>query len=550
MIAGLRATGELSYNGVDFDGATKITVSSQHVRDEANQTTIYMKYLITAVAVFQDNGGTDNDLMTVRSLLAEDGKRLVFRQKGFGDDLVVAPGGPRSDVRMGPKPQVLEWRPIGASRACEVVWTVETCVAECESVHRRIGVSAFNYQIDFDVDEHGDTTRATSGYIEIVQTRLPSRKLSDSADKYREILAHGIPLGFKRSQSFSLSADKSRLDFSFTDTQIPSNNPYPKKVTDIKASHRLSLSRNRAYFTERRNIITCEMTLKAGVAGTQSWLIFLSLLRQRIRAIKQTAGQQIFYDALEAEEDIFSRRCSFMLAFTYLKPYRELIGDCGLWRPLTDFKWREWAEDTREVRGVRGNKGMFHNPATDLIIDLCGSVPTASLYIETEPRPPTSSTESLFKNDLPDPESSYLKYRAYTIPHRDRPVIRQSTLQPPESDYGAKMAFDLQGRVTSPVNPFDYGPKAQVADVLQVRGAGQYGVRLVGSAVRAGYPIPRPALVQANGRALEELSSHFPQVQVGNYFGVPVYRAQWEIAYALSSSPGPVILAPNIGSAT
>ena len=189
---GLAGSGELKYNGINFDGASRVSVSCEPVRDEAEFTVLYQKYTITVQSVIARTGvtangaGTDPDLETIRAALSEDGRELIFRQKGFGQDLIVNGQGPIKDLCMGPKPQVLEWKPIGDYNACEITWSVTTCVPECNDRDpRRTGVMAFNYEVTWEINESGDTTRTIAGYLKIVQVRLSNKKLLDSADDYR-----------------------------------------------------------------------------------------------------------------------------------------------------------------------------------------------------------------------------------------------------------------------------------------------------------------------------------------------------------------------------
>lgn len=543
MPVGLPATGVLSYNGIVFDGASKISVTSETVSDEGNITITYVRYIILVYAVFQRTGGTDNTLTIVRGKLNEQGRQLIFRQKGFGNDLVVGPNGPRRDVRMGPKPKVLQWNPIGAHNACEVSWSVEVCVPECESggAIRQSGISAFNYELDWDINEFGDTTRTGTGYIEIVQSRR-GRQLADSADKYREALAAGTPLGFKRSSRFHLSKDKARLDFTIVDAQIPSNNAYPKNVTDIQGSHTVSVSRSQGGFKIHRNIIAVDVNMRRGISGVQAWTIFLNILRGRMR-VPHDRGYSVFIDELSIDEEIFGRRCSFQAAYRIMDmPIEHIVYLTGLWEPLRDYKWRDWRESMKIEQSVRGTQGMFHNASADVIIDLCGGVPTASLVADREPPAVRAPRAPVLTNEKPKPEYSYLKYQAAVVPSRYRPVIRQSTLQSPESpSSGASMRFDPRsGGVTAAQGGFDYGPQATTADVLQERGGGRYEIRLVGEAVRAGYEIPRPELVQVQGYAVSEKASQFAMTNVGNFFGIPVFKAKWDVLYLVGKSPGPM----------
>ena len=157
---GLPATGELSYNGYEFDGATHIKVDLEFVYDEAGRTIIAHKHLITVTAVVEDGDGLDSTLENIRRRLGESGKNLKFVNKGFGKDLKVTPSGVTRDVTSGPNPKELSWVSLGDDKSAQIVWSVEVDVVVCGSggARRSRGVMALNYSTTFLINEHGDTT--------------------------------------------------------------------------------------------------------------------------------------------------------------------------------------------------------------------------------------------------------------------------------------------------------------------------------------------------------------------------------------------------------
>lgn len=73
---------------------------------------------------------------------------------------------------------------------------------------------------------------------------------------------------------------------------------------------------------------------------------------------------------------------------------------------------------------------------------------------------------------------------------------------------------------------------------------------LFGSAIRAGYPIPVPELVEINGEPVTPANradgnEFFEQKVIGNVF-YPVYAARWRLRYVLPvTPPGPLPIPPN-----
>ncbi len=240
--AHLATIGTLSYNGYTFDGASGVKVSVEFVKDDAERTIIYSRHTIEVHTFISDAVSTDSQLENIRARLNHQGQALTFVNKGFGDDLIVNANGGAGirDVKWGPIPEMLYWEPVGSAGACEMIWKVVTCVPCCGHglSDRTTGVMAFNFGVDVAIDIRGLSTRTIDGYIEIAQTRGAGKTIPDSADNYRFMIQPDLPNGFQREQTWSISASKSRVNFTITDRQLPTKNPYPQLVTNIRGNHR------------------------------------------------------------------------------------------------------------------------------------------------------------------------------------------------------------------------------------------------------------------------------------------------------------------------
>ncbi|MGH8743515.1 MAG: hypothetical protein ACREUY_04475 [Burkholderiales bacterium] len=512
----LATIGTLSYNGVTFDGASHIKVNVEFIRDEAERTVIYSRHTIEAQAYFSDASSTDSQLESIRSKLNHQGGALTFINKGFGDDLVVnaAGGGGLRDVKWGPKPETLYWEPVGAAGACEVIWKVSTCVPVCGrgASDRTSGVMALNYGVDIAIDERGLSTRTISGYIEIAQTRTAFMGIPDTADNYRFMIQPVIPDGFQRSNTWRISADKSRADFTITDRQLPTKNPYPAQVTNIRGNHRVSWSRGRRSLS-KINSISLEVELALGAPAALAWQMFGQLVKSRVDYAARN-GLTAFLDEVVSDEEIFGLSyafgCSYRLLsnagqamnqgsqdFANLNPnIPQAVFDVaatGQWQPVgTD--WNLWRTSLVNA-GVFGSRGLalLTVPSTDIIVDLCGDAQQASF---SKPQSSTSlvrATVPVLKNKKPPAHQSYLSYSQRVIVRREKYVARQKKKQqsrkptatgdmmnPERASFGESQS---QGDITS-----------SAGDTLQESGTGSYRVAYVGSAERAGYEIPRPAV--------------------------------------------------------
>jgi hypothetical protein len=542
---GLPATGTLSYNGYTFDGASHVECDIQPIYDDAGRTVTAHRHLITVSATVANDGITggdlDRDLLNIRRRLTEAGRPLTFVNKGFGVDVRVGSTGAGgvqgsvSDTNNGPKPQLLSWEPVGDDKAAQIEWQVETTFPVCRGTVRYTGVAAINFGMSYDINEHGSTTRTITGYIEIAMKRGATRS-TDTADNYRRVFTPEPIRGFKRTQNWTTSPDRKRLTFTITDTEIFSANPYPESITAIDATHQVSWRRGRSglkFF----NTISATITPEANLTGSQAWMVFLTLAIQRLSHARDN-GQQPFIEALDVEESLFGRSHRFSVVYRFTSCIRDFIGDAGLWRPIgTD--WTKWARSLSDT--------MFHNRGSarltdlardDVFVSLCGSAGAATVSPNNRRSQPRSRERSKgnFKNEKPRPEQSWLNYESSVIPYRNRPAVRQSILQPPDRDDGGYIMDS-----GTPSTVFNYGSSgATVPDVIQVGGAGRHGVRFIGRAKRAGHQIGRPRVLRVGNKPVVERSSRFLERAVGNFFGIPVYEAMWDLDYLISNSPGVV----------
>jgi hypothetical protein len=477
-------------------------------------------------------------LEDLRFKLQTPGKTLIFKNKGFGDDLTIRSG----DIDNGPKPEILTWEPIGDAMACAVTWRVTTMIPACRYGRVR-GVSSINWGASWAINEHGDTTRTLTGFIEIA---LPQIGL-DTADAYRQFFAPKPIRSFRREQDWNLSADKKRVDFRITDTQIPSPNAYPVKITAIDTTHRLSWRRG-PEGAKAINVMSASITPEAGLSGSEAWTVFLQLIGARLLWAR-SRGREPFLLGLEAEEDLFGRPQSFRVSYQFLSTVERgflpnMLKDAGLWRSIGT-NWDRWALSlSGSAFNERGSLDLADLPQDDAEVSLC----TGQRVIA-----PNNQTRIAFvspgelrnpiKNEKPKPEKSWLKYESGVIPYRRRKAVLQSYLQEPDNpDLGSYDANTL-----APSSPADYGStsSSQLSDIIQEGGASSYGVRFFGAAERAGHPIPRPRLVSIGRANPTEKNSVFLQRHIGNLFGQPVFRARWAIDYLLPSNPGVIDLVPD-----
>ena len=566
---GLQATGTLRYNNYVFDGATHVSVEVEFVRDESQRTVIAQRHIITVDAVVAGSDGTlpdlDTTLENIRRRLGEQGKELVFINKGFGTDLIVNTGLVQ-DIAFGPKPLTLSWVPLGDDKAAQIVWQVETTVPICApgKKSRRNGLASINYGAAYAIDARGNTSRTLTGHLTIVN----GYGILDTPDRYRTWFSP-LPIpGFERSQTWSISADKLRLDFTVTDVEIPSPNPYPKSIVRIEGTHRLSwrMGKDAGMW---QNQITAMIEGDANLSPAQCWQVFLTIVEQRRKIAKERSGKTIFLTGVDIEENLFGRPQSMSVQYQILGSLREFVGVSGLWRPLGT-NWNQWVVSLAgSVFNNRGAAQLQEVAANDAIVNLCGPpIPVIQNNLHATQRPQSPAFATLV-NESPssqdDDDTDFFIYRSYLKNEQKTPAVQQSPIQkkrkrvnlwnaaldpPPkrvprfqqgtEFEAPSRTSFITQG---SP----DTLPGGSGDDVIQISGETSYGVSLEGFGRRAGSPIPMPSVEKVGTRDAIEIRSSFGQRIVCECFGVPVYDAWWKIDYIIDGPPGSVPPTPYFG---
>jgi len=232
--------GQLFYNGVTFSSLYTSQVSGECVQDASNRTTKYMAYTITVdgLVTLNDDVGdktVDREWMFLRRQLTADAGVLVYTGKGFGQPFIVnQPGGTLFDVNWGPKPKLLEFVPLGASRSAKIKWTVTTYIPEF-AAPVRVGtqVLQFNQESSVGYNEDGYSTLSISGTLEIPLTR-PTQgtlTLTRTVDDFRQVWMSKISNSFDltrfrvTAREFPTSRDGRTMEWKFGLEELPPMGP-------------------------------------------------------------------------------------------------------------------------------------------------------------------------------------------------------------------------------------------------------------------------------------------------------------------------------------
>jgi hypothetical protein len=548
----LPAGGTLSYNGVTFSSLFRTSLRGVPELDEARRVTKWVKWALEVdgyVVAASGESSTDDDVQELERLLTQPGGELRYTGRGLSD-LVVNVGRVK-DANWGPIPTLLGLDPLGGGRGAAVSWRVETCVPMCDSA-RYAGVAALNYEVGIEIDHDAYTTRTISGHLEIAQTRPQGggRRLAETADNYRHLVRPEPLEGFRRKQSFKLSKNKNRLDFTITDEQIPV--PFVAGASSLDVDYEVSNDRPRIFINWVVRI-TGSVTLPAGRNKAAAAEVIALVVGSRLAALQgrgqagrlqAVAGgkrQRAYLLSTSISEQMFGRSTRF--SFTYILYRSSLAGileDSGLWQPVEGTSFAVWKKSLLPtVFHERGAARLTVPASDDALVDLCAGQPS-TLRALPLPKGETATlrTPAALGDARIDPEDSWLEYRnGLRLVTIDRAVLHKRLDDDNPEKYQEAGAPDATRALVATLSTARLGavpePVDPVADVVQVTASPSYLIEMSGSASRLGHAVPVPQLVSVGGVEVTRLGRDVMEDVAGALDGIKIHRAAWVIQYAL-----------------
>jgi hypothetical protein len=445
-----------NYAGVDFGSLVHCKVTSRPIYDEAERATAAVEHNLEIVGYVSATPGlaadlnrrgiatTDNAMANIRKALTQPGQALRFHDKGFGPLNINT--GVVLDARFGPHPRLLDWVPVGNDQTALVSWKCQVVIPECDTARYRYAVMAINWDVTYDINNKGEVEITYSGYLEIPMTRSlgGGRQFQDTADNYRGEIEPELPLGFTRTQSFRISKDKRRLDFTIKDRQMAA--PLPFGVAEGNMEHRFEAPMP---FVLWRATLSGDLTLLAGEHPPEGVRRFFAILAYRIGLIRSgsitgvsmadlrsptmravtmsrpppgappdPSGDPrrrglVLISNISVTESLYTRRTSFSCSYQVIGvPLRYIFSESGLWDLPVDRRfvtssenqnyenWRAQAFGDGRRRfdwaplRVYGKAKAKNSPGDDVIIDLCDTDPPA-----TNPNPNTGPVSFQLVNE-------------------------------------------------------------------------------------------------------------------------------------------------------
>jgi hypothetical protein len=555
-------------------------------------------YSITMRTIISGNGPTDAVVKDAIAKLTHPAGKLTYTGRGFGD-FTVDNGGVLKDVMWGPIPQVVSLRPMGGKRACELTWSVEFALPTCRAVRIDGKVMEYNYRLTFDVDRLGITKRTYSGYLKIPGYRSgpDDLRIRDSADSWRERIVPAPIPGFRRIPgTFELDEAKTTLRFTITDEEMGANIP-PPGVIQARASHSYASS-TKVGMQSFSGTISADYTLSRSTDVIVAQNAFWALCRARQAEILRGRDLRTIIPLTfsSSEPDLYAAALavSFSLTYSISAPLEVILQAGGLGRPIPGSNWRRWLMSMGDTLGPRGNAGVIFNPGHDKIIDLCHDQrSTSTLQAGAGPQFQTLRTLPVSPFPSPTPNTSWLDYRNRLRIEADSGVSTLKTLPTSirelRGDPASKGAFPFKGHSSKPtpsgvvrtlatfgastagvmLGSAITGSKSTSSTSELLKGGGRLEsgipetanthaqkrvsdtiyLLMEGRALRAGYEIPVPQIVEIGGikpipcNRLDR-GEGFAQEIIGNV-GVPLYAAQWRIRLLLPELPKSIPTPPN-----
>ena len=501
------------------------------------------------------------------ALLTQPAGAFTYYGRGIGDVSINIRGA--VDCTWGPFPEMVSLKPHN-DQTVAITWSVEFNIPTCGDA-RYTGPMEFQYDTVIGIDTGGVSDRTYKGFLRIAQNRRRQgdHTVRTSADEYREKINPPLLAGFRRGErNFTTSADKCRLDFSISDTELRGPNVPPPNVVEADAEHSLSTAQaGRLY--EYMGSLSATYTIPKGndLGVFDAIAVFKATLEDRLSGLRKAGVLKVFkkkpgilpvsfsatdasiYQEVRVRLDMKYRLVGVRLA--------DILNSGGLWRPVPGSDWDKWSSSLVIPWGPRGGAGLKgYYPGEEQIVDLCARIPPDPIVTTTRPRPrikpPRPSMQPASPATVfppPAAAESWLSYSAMTRVETDSGTVVGKTLPgSPIRDATAAAGWNAssgmgqsQDQVVAPNDAHLQLGRTSGETFTQQRTSPTVFVFLSGYAVRAGYQIPTPELVSVNGAELvacnrADRGEYFEQGIVGQGGldgGVPIYGAKWNLRYAL-----------------
>lgn len=578
---------DVIYNGFVFPPVLNARGTVVPEYDRTGRTIKYLTVAITISGIITQydraapsagNATIDPNMDSIRARLCQPCQPLTFKLQGFGTFNIQQ--GSTFDVDFGPKPQVLDWNPMGGGLAAEIEWLVTTRIPACTGANSFNGIIELNYDVAWGIGDAGLLNRTVTGFVEFAKTRLPSSATSAGAivqaastqwDALKTNLALSFPPlpGFDHTEEIREAANRKTINFTFKDVEIPSPSPYPAGVLKIDLTESLSSSMDSAFYEWNWRVsgnVTVPHTSRGTSFGSDTvnnkrlaWAAIGLILKER----RNRAASLSYYNATKSESsskdyiqkvtyipqnikfdnEMFGVGLGVDVSYMLLCPSELVLQASGMFDHvripgMTWYAWREFLKKNNVLYPK-----VRPSPQQEMIVDLCHPL-TSFPPGETLVTPSQSSGRSLFSADAPPKESSWVRYvNKFEFKNKNFTTVG-TILSPSAAPRYEESASNVKEQDSLTVAP-NYGTSSNrfLKPDLQTSAEEICYVTMRGNAVRIGYPINAPELVAVGESPVAKYGTDriIPQSRPSGFKQgsekVSIYKLSWRKSYVLTKSP-------------
>jgi hypothetical protein len=578
----------VTYNGVQFGGADApgIALGNNVFRstppmyafrstfryDESGRAIVGIDHSLTVrCMVFEsDESILAQNVIRLRALLGVPGRSLKIEGTGSGFGVIEFPSLDYWDLDHGPKPMSLELTPIGAI-AFELTWVVKFFISECATTStHELAFLAFNFNTTWENDFEGIVRRTIAGHVIIPQMRATTFPdlTRHVAEETRGSIIVSVPPNFRRvTNNWRESTDKSRLDFTIVDEQLPGD-VLPVGVTTARGTMSFTAQAGEKNASMVQGTATLSMALRTApnqprnLAG-EIFLLAALAKQTKLSAIDDATGKAtvtvipVHLSIVNGKFDD-SRDTNATMSWLLVSNLSKNLSAANIYMPINDLltppmvtqdytAWRAsmaslW--DNRGFAGIGSVVGESHpinlcSNTTAVTIGVASSTPNsvedASLPSLTCPAVPDTDDGGWLHYSLSieirryDSQSTHKRAAAY--------VPQSSTDQQQQPDPGTGTTVLLGGPAYSQP-PSDY-------HVTEFHGYPEVYLGLSFSGLRFNKKPDIPEVKSIDGQPVIAISTHDAPQLAFDVFGCKVWRNE---GFRLYRVDGPISKAKYAGS--
>lgn len=545
-----------------------VSIDGKPIYDDSNRTVKMVEwvFVIEDVIAVTPPATIDAQMEVLRAIFSRNGGTFIYEQHGLGGFTINSNLAGSKDLNFGPKVKmtVLDGTSArGGHHYAHLRFEFTITLSPCAAAIPR-GVMSANFSLDFDIDDSDNTKRTFNGKIQIALVP-EGRRLTDSADNYREKFFPDLPKGFKRThRHFHLNAAKNELEITVVDEQNPSKNFPPPGCVKAKFRHSLSNAEpgkfafqiGRAsgsyemakganaglglhHFKKAVHALFFQLQPQAGGGGGGGGGIG-GLINRVIKNLNPgVVGMVLPMRSEIVLPDRYGKNiieCDITFGIT---TSHSILFSGGMNVEIPDSDEDAWRASVAVPQSARGSAGLGYDGKGEVIFDMCTRFQEGVLKNKKPPRVPVkeANLRPILGETWPQPHplGSWLEVQQGIVIEPTDCVLRHMPGETGESSLKTPNlvkndAFKSISALTTGSNPA----------IFQITSASKLDLTYTGFAIRAGYAIPVPTLRAFAGRALIPANGPgygFAQMEFSSFGPIKIYVARWRLRFMCTDQP-------------